>query len=55
MESWDRAFDSQPGLARLHNVKSFLRALDASVRLSGDTLVQETFTTPLQLALKELP
>jgi hypothetical protein len=55
LKSWDEAFDSQHGLARLHNVKSFLRALDAGVRLSADTAAQAAFETPLPLALKGLP
>ncbi len=55
LKSWDDAFASQTGLARLHNVKSFLRALDAGVRSSGDAQVQAAFDTALPLALKGLP
>ena len=55
LASWDAAFDSQAGLARVHNVKAFLRALDAAVRTSGDAAVQAAFATALPLALKELP
>ena len=55
LTSWGEAFDSQAGLARLHNVKAFLRALDAGVRASGDAAVQTAFDTALPLALKELP
>jgi hypothetical protein len=55
LKTWDDAFGSQADLARLHNVKSFLRALDAGVRSSGDTQVQAAFATALPLALKGLP
>ncbi len=55
LKSWDDAFTTQAGLARLHNVKSFLRALDAGVRASGDSAVQAAFDTALPLALKGLP
>lgn len=55
LKSWDDAFNTQAGLARLHNVKSFLRALDSAVRASGDAAVQATFDTALPLALKGLP
>lgn len=55
LKTWDDAFNSQAGLARLHNVKSFLRALEAVVRSSGDTQVQAAFATALPLALKGLP
>lgn len=55
MKSWDDAFNTQAGLARLHNVKTFLRALDAGVRASGDAQVHAAFETALTLALKGLP
>ena len=55
LKTWDDAFTSQAGLARLHNVKSFLRALDAGVRASGDAQVHAAFATALPLALKGLP
>lgn len=55
LSSWDAAFSTQSGLARLHNVKSFLRALDAGVRASGDAQVQTAFANALPLALKGLP
>lgn len=55
LKSWDDAFTTQSGLARLHNVKSFLRALDAGVRASGDAQVQAAFAGALPLALKGLP
>lgn len=55
LASWGDAFGSQSGLARVHNVKSFLRALDAAVRNSADAGVQATFESALPLALKELP
>ena len=55
LPTWEDAFSSQAGLARLHNVKAFLRALDAGVRASGDATMQATFETALPLALKGLP
>lgn len=55
LKSWDDAFTTQSGLARLHNVKAFLRALDAGVRASGDAQVLAAFDTALPQALKGLP
>lgn len=55
MKSWDDAFNTQAGLARLHNTKAFLRALDAGVRASGDAQVQAALEAALTLALKGLP
>jgi len=55
LKTWDAAFASQAGLARLHNTKAFLRALDAGVRASGDAAVQGALGTALPLALKTLP
>ncbi len=55
LKTWDDAFASQAGLARLHNAKAFLRALDAGVRASGDAAVQTALGTALPLALKALP
>lgn len=55
LASWGDAFDSPVGLARLHNVKAFLRALDAGVRTSGDPVIQTAFEKALPQALKGLP
>ena len=53
--SWGDASGTQAGLARLHNTKSFLRALDAGARGSDNAAVQAAFEAALPLALKGLP
>ncbi len=55
LASWNEAFNSQAGLARLHNAKAFLRALDAGARASEDAAVRAAFDTALPTALKGLP
>ncbi len=52
---WEQAFQSQAGLARLHNTKAFLRALDAALRVQDDAALNATFATALAAALKQLP
>lgn len=53
--SWDRALESQAGLARLHNVKAFLLILSHNVAGSADPAVQAALGTLLPSALKTLP
>ncbi len=55
LPSWDQAFQTEIGLARLHNTKAFLRALDAALRLHDDTALNTTFAIGLASALKQLP
>ena len=55
LPSWDRAFESQVGLARLHNVKAFLLVLSHNVAGSADPAVQAALGKLLPPALKQLP
>lgn len=55
LANWELAFQSQAGLARMHNTKAFLRALDAALRQHEDAALNATFATPLAAALKQLP
>lgn len=55
LPSWERAFESQAGLARLHNVKAFLLVLSHNVAGSADPAVQAALGKLLPPALKQLP
>lgn len=55
LPNWERAFESQAGLARLHNVKAFLLVLSHNVAGSADPAVQAALGKLLPPALKQLP
>ncbi|MGJ8559402.1 MAG: DUF2785 domain-containing protein [Litorimonas sp.] len=54
MSEWGEAFKSEDGLARLHNVKSFLQALYVSASISSSAEVN-TLIEPVTEALRSLP
>ena len=55
LATWDQAFNSQAGLARLHNTKSFLLVLYANLHESTDESLQSHLLGPVRQALKQLP
>jgi hypothetical protein len=55
LTTWDQAFNSEAGLARLHNTKSFLLVLYANLRESTDESLQSHLLGPVSHALKQLP
>lgn len=54
MSGWGEAYKSEDGLARLHNVKSFLQALYVSASMSSNAEVK-TILEPVTEALRLLP
>jgi hypothetical protein len=54
MSRWGEAYESEAGLARLHNVKSFLQALYVAASLSSNTEVKPLIE-PVTEALRSLP
>ncbi|WP_189496698.1 DUF2785 domain-containing protein [Algimonas arctica] len=54
MSEWGEAYKSEAGLARLHNVKSFLQALYVAASLSSNTEVKPLID-PVTEALRALP
>ncbi len=50
--TWRAALGTQAGLARMHNLKAFLYALQFNVRESGDPALQALLGPPLLEALK---
>ena len=54
LKSWDEAFKSSRGLARLHDVRAFLKALYAGARLSRN-VEDDILIEPLERALPTLP
>lgn len=55
LATWGDAFTSQPGLAQLHNTKSFLRAMLSLVNQLNDPAVTALMAQPLAVALARLP
>lgn len=55
LATWGDAFTSQPGLAQLHNTKSFLRATLSLVNQLNDPAVTALMAQPLTAALAQLP
>jgi len=55
LATWGDAFTSQPGLAQLHNTKSFLRATLSLVNQLNDPAVTALMAQPLTAALARLP
>lgn len=55
LANWGDAFASQHGLARLHNTKQFLRALDSLVAQQKDPAVAALLAQPVAQALARLP
>jgi hypothetical protein len=55
LASWGDAFDSQTGLARLHNTKSFLRAFLQLATQLNDPEVNALLLKPLNAALLQMP
>ena len=54
LESWDRAFASEEGLARLHDVRAFLGALYLNAKLGSDEK-DDALLKGVEAALKALP
>jgi hypothetical protein len=55
LATWGDAFDSQAGLAQLHNTKGFLRATLSLVNQLNDPGVTALLLQPLNAALAQLP
>lgn len=55
LATWADAFGSQEGLARLHNTKGFLRAMQSLVSQLNDPSVNAQLAQPLAKALTRLP
>lgn len=54
MSGWGEAYKSEDGLARLHNVKSFIQALYVSASMSSNPEVK-ALIQPIEEALRSLP
>lgn len=55
LATWERAFDSQSGLARLHNTKAFFLVLFANVRDSSHDGLRGALLDPVRVVLGKLP
>jgi hypothetical protein len=55
LATWGDALGSQAGLARLHNTKGFLRAMQSLVNQLNDPSVNAQLAQPLAAALARLP
>ena len=55
LATWERAFDSQSGLARLHNTKAFFLVLFANVRDSSHDGLRGALLDPVRAVLGKLP
>lgn len=55
LASWAEAFETQAGLARLHNTKAFLRSLAAATRSQADASIDALLNLSVTEALAKLP
>lgn len=55
LAAWDAAFQTQEGLARLHNTKAFFRALASALQGASNTSKEAALIQPVAAALAQLP